>query len=44
MHHRDDEGFWILEGDVTFDVGDVTIEAHAGDYAGRSSAEVNPTC
>ena len=32
VHHRDDEGFWILEGDVTFDVGDVTIEAHAGDY------------
>jgi quercetin dioxygenase-like cupin family protein len=32
VHHRDDEGFWILEGDVTFEVGDATIEAHAGDY------------
>ena len=32
LHHRDDEGFWILEGDVTFEVGDATIEAHAGDY------------
>jgi quercetin dioxygenase-like cupin family protein len=32
VHHRDDEGFWILEGDVTFDVGDTTIEASAGDY------------
>ena len=32
VHHRDDEGFWILEGDVTFDVGDATIEATAGDY------------
>jgi quercetin dioxygenase-like cupin family protein len=32
VHHLDDEGFWILEGDVTFEVGDVTIEAHAGDY------------
>jgi quercetin dioxygenase-like cupin family protein len=33
VHRRDDEGFWILEGDVTFEVGDATIEAHAGDYA-----------
>ena len=32
VHHRDDEGFWILEGDVTFEVGDTTIEATAGDY------------
>ena len=32
VHHRDDEGFWILEGDVTFEVGDTTIEAHAGDF------------
>jgi quercetin dioxygenase-like cupin family protein len=32
VHHREDEGFWILEGDVTFTVGDETIEAHAGDY------------
>jgi quercetin dioxygenase-like cupin family protein len=33
VHHRDDEGFWILEGDVTLEVGDTTIEASAGDYA-----------
>ncbi len=32
VHHRDDEGFWILEGEVTFEVGDHTIEASAGDY------------
>jgi quercetin dioxygenase-like cupin family protein len=32
VHHRDDEGFWVLEGDVTFEVGDETIEASAGDY------------
>ena len=32
VHHRDDEGFWILEGDLTFEVGDETIEASAGDY------------
>jgi quercetin dioxygenase-like cupin family protein len=33
VHHREDEGFWVLQGDVTFEVGDTTIEAHAGDYA-----------
>jgi quercetin dioxygenase-like cupin family protein len=33
VHHREDEGFWILEGEVTFQVGDVTIEACAGDFA-----------
>jgi quercetin dioxygenase-like cupin family protein len=32
VHRRDDEGFWVLEGDVTFEVGDTTIEASAGDY------------
>jgi quercetin dioxygenase-like cupin family protein len=32
VHHRDDEGFWILEGDLTFEVGETTIEASAGDY------------
>jgi quercetin dioxygenase-like cupin family protein len=32
VHRRDDEGFWVLEGDVTFEVGGTTIEASAGDY------------
>jgi quercetin dioxygenase-like cupin family protein len=32
VHHRDDEGFWVLEGDLTFEVGGTTIEASAGDY------------
>lgn len=32
VHHREDEGFWLLEGDVTFEVGGATIEAHAGDF------------
>src|SRR5829696_8623873 len=32
VHHREDEGFWILEGSATFEVGDTTIEAQAGDY------------
>jgi mannose-6-phosphate isomerase-like protein (cupin superfamily) len=32
VHHREDEGFWILEGDATIEVGDSTIEASAGDF------------
>lgn len=32
VHHREDEGFWILEGSTTFEIGDMTFEAHAGDY------------
>jgi quercetin dioxygenase-like cupin family protein len=32
VHRRDDEGFWVLEGDVTFEVGDTSIEAGPGDY------------
>ncbi len=32
VHHREDEGFWILDGDAVFEVGDATIDAHAGDY------------
>ncbi len=33
VHHGEEEGFWILEGDVTIEVGDETFECHAGDYA-----------
>jgi quercetin dioxygenase-like cupin family protein len=33
VHYRDDEVFWILEGEVTLEVGDTKIEASAGDYA-----------
>jgi quercetin dioxygenase-like cupin family protein len=32
VHHREDEGFWLLEGNATFEVGDTTIEGHAGNY------------
>ena len=32
VHHTEDEGFWILDGGATFEVGDQTIEARAGDY------------
>ncbi len=33
VHHREDEGFWILEGEVALELGDETIEASAGDFA-----------
>lgn len=32
VHHTEDEAFWILDGSATFEVGDQTIEARAGDY------------
>ena len=30
VHHREDETFWILEGEVAFEVGGTTIHAGAG--------------
>jgi quercetin dioxygenase-like cupin family protein len=33
VHHREDEAFWILDGEVTLRVGDATIAATAGDLA-----------
>ena len=32
VHHGEDEGFLILDGSATFEVGDRTIEAREGDY------------
>ncbi len=32
VHHREDEAFWVLDGNVTLHVGDKTIDAHTGDY------------
>jgi quercetin dioxygenase-like cupin family protein len=32
VHHREDESFWILSGNATFEVGGMVIEAHAGDF------------
>ncbi len=32
VHHAEDEAFWILDGSVTFEVGDQTIAAGVGDY------------
>jgi mannose-6-phosphate isomerase-like protein (cupin superfamily) len=33
VHHREDEAFYILEGDVTFHVGEQTVQAGTGDVA-----------
>lgn len=33
VHHNEDEAFWVLEGDVTFEVGGVRLPAAEGDYA-----------
>jgi quercetin dioxygenase-like cupin family protein len=32
VHHFEDEGFYILEGEMTFYVGDQTIKARPGSY------------
>jgi len=32
VHHFEDEGFYILEGKMTFYVGDQTIKAHPGSF------------
>jgi quercetin dioxygenase-like cupin family protein len=33
VHHNEDEAFWVLDGAVTFEIGETTVEARAGDYA-----------
>ena len=33
VHYRDDEGFYILEGSATIEVGDETFEVGPGDFA-----------
>lgn len=33
VHHREDEGFWILEGSATIEVGDATLQVGPGDFA-----------
>ncbi len=32
VHHFEDEGFYILEGEMTFYVGEQTIKAHPGSF------------
>jgi mannose-6-phosphate isomerase-like protein (cupin superfamily) len=33
VHYREDEGFYVLEGSVTIDVGEQTVELGAGQHA-----------
>ena len=33
VHYRDDEGFYVLEGTVTIEVGDETVELGPGQHA-----------
>jgi quercetin dioxygenase-like cupin family protein len=33
VHYTEDEGFYVLEGSVTIDVGDETVELAAGEHA-----------
>ncbi len=32
VHHREDEGFWVLEGELTFQIGEETIKASPGSF------------
>ena len=32
VHHNEDEAFWVLEGELTFEVGDETIKASPGSF------------
>ena len=32
VHYREDEGFWILEGELTFEVGEERIKARPGSF------------
>src|SRR5438067_13255075 len=32
LHHNEDETFYVLEGEVTLQVGDERIDLNAGDY------------
>jgi mannose-6-phosphate isomerase-like protein (cupin superfamily) len=33
VHYREDEGFYVLEGSVTIEVGEATVELGAGQHA-----------
>ena len=32
VHHKEDEAFWVLEGELTFEVGEETIKASPGSF------------
>ncbi len=33
VHHREDEAFWVLDGEVTFSIGDDVFDAGPGSFA-----------
>lgn len=33
VHHREDEAFWVLDGEVTFSIGEDDFEAGPGSFA-----------
>jgi quercetin dioxygenase-like cupin family protein len=33
IHHNEDEGFWLLDGQLDLEVGGKHIDMHVGDYA-----------
>ena len=33
VHHREDEAFWVVDGDVTIEVGGSSLAAGPGDFA-----------
>jgi len=32
VHHNEDEAFWVLEGELTFEVGEETMKASPGSF------------
>jgi quercetin dioxygenase-like cupin family protein len=32
VHHREDEAFWVLDGDIRFEIGGEVVEAGPGDF------------
>jgi len=40
VHSREEEGFYVLEGEITFTIGDKRLVASAGMFAPRYGIEV----
>ena len=43
IHHREDEAFWVLEGELEIMVGEDTFEASAGSFVHLPEASSIPT-
>src|SRR5215469_4729346 len=41
IHHREDETFYVLEGEMTFSIGDRTVKATPGDVPPESVHDRN---